>query len=90
MADETAENIAAQTELALGRPGALDALSRTTLPVRLLTGTQDTTAPVALAEAAAQSAPLGRLVPLQQLGHYALVENPLACCRAVENSFVPA
>lgn len=86
MADDTAGDIAAQTDLALNRPGALPALSRTQVPVGLFTGTQDSAAPPALAEAAAQAAPRGRYVPLPGLGHYALVEDPAACCLAVENS----
>lgn len=84
MADEFAGHIEAQTELALTRPGALAALARTQAPIGLFTGTQDTAAPLAGAEAAARAAPLARLVPLQGLGHYALVEDPAVCCRAVK------
>ncbi|MCZ4348156.1 alpha/beta fold hydrolase [Devosia neptuniae] len=87
MADETAGHIEAQTELALKRPGALSALARTQAPIGLFTGTQDTAAPLASAEAATRAAPSARLVPLHGLGHYALVEDPAACCRAVKQVF---
>ena len=86
MAEASAGDIAAQTSLALGRPGALDALSRTKAPVWLFTGTQDTSAPHALAEAAAQAAPRGRVIPLDGLGHYALAEDPAACASAVKQT----
>ena len=53
------------------------------VPVTLLTGTNDTMAPMALAHEAAQATPRGQVVPLEGLGHYALVEDPIACARAV-------
>jgi len=87
MADDTADHIGAQTELALTRPGALDVLARTQAPVGLFTGSQDMSAPFAMAEAAAGAAPSGRLMPLNGLGHYALVEDPLACRAAVQDFF---
>lgn len=87
MADETAALMPAQTELALTRPGALDSLSRSRAPVSLFTGSRDGWAPIALARDVAQAAPLGRVQTLPELGHYALVEDPDACCQAVESRF---
>jgi pimeloyl-ACP methyl ester carboxylesterase len=83
MADASEAWIEAQTRLALDRPGALDALRRTDCPVGLLTGTEDTQAPLGLAAQAAAAAPQGRLVPLPGLGHYSLIEDPATCADAV-------
>lgn len=85
MADETASLINAQTVLALSRPGALAALSGASCPVTMLTGTDDNQAPLHLAQEAASAAPQGRVVPLAGLGHYALMEDPAACARALSD-----
>jgi pimeloyl-ACP methyl ester carboxylesterase len=53
------------------------------MPVTILTGTADEQAPLELAHEAARSAPKGRVMPLTDLGHYALVEDPVACASAV-------
>ena len=86
MAEGTAQHIHAQTQLALNRPGALGALDRAKMPVTALTGTLDTHAPLPLAQQAAAAAPLGRVVALEGLGHYALLEDPAACARAVADA----
>lgn len=83
MAGEATEQIGAHTELALTRPGALPALSRTNVPMLFLTGTEDSQAPITLAEEAAAAAPQGKVQPLSGLGHYALVEDPETCARTV-------
>lgn len=83
MADQTAPLIEAQTELALGRPGALAALSKCTAPVLCLTGSQDGAAPPAQGRAAAEHAPHGQFAQLDGLGHFALLEDPDACAKAV-------
>ena len=85
MAAASVGDIAAQTRLALTRPGALPALARAAMPVTMLTGTEDQQAPLALAAEAARLAPQGRLIALPGLGHYALVEDPAACARAIAN-----
>ena len=77
-----ADNIGAQTRLALERPGALPSLSRATMRVTCLTGTADGQAPLALAREAAVTALRGQVVALEGLGHYALIENPKACAMA--------
>ncbi|WP_292288826.1 alpha/beta hydrolase [Marivita sp.] len=84
MAEETAPLISAQTRLALSRPGALSALTRAAMPVLAATGTRDQAAPIALGQAAAQSAPNGQFHPLDGLGHFALMENPNACSEVVQ------
>lgn len=83
MADAAARDIEAQTELALSRPGALDALSRARAPVFALTGSEDQMAPLAQGQAAADAAPRGMFKHIPGLGHYALLEDPMACARAV-------
>ncbi|OAN79190.1 hypothetical protein A8B78_12855 [Jannaschia sp. EhC01] len=87
MADQTQRLIDAHTAIALSRPGALGPLSRVPCPVTLLTGTDDQMAPFALAQDAAQAAPQGRAVALEGLGHYALVEDPAACARALSDAW---
>lgn len=87
MADDSAALMPAQTELALTRPGALGSLARTKAPVSLFTGSRDGWAPITLALDAAQAATLGHVTPLPGLGHYALIEDPDACCLAVQNRF---
>lgn len=81
MADVAAQDIAAQTELALSRPGALAALARTRSPVVALTGSRDGMAPEDQGRAAMDAAPSGRFRSLPRLGHYALLEDPDTCAR---------
>ncbi|SMX50811.1 alpha/beta fold hydrolase [Maliponia aquimaris] len=83
MANASASDIAAQTQLALTRPGALAALSGAQAPVMVLTGGEDDSAPVAQGQAAAQAAPMGQFADLPGLGHYALLEGPEACANAL-------
>lgn len=83
MAEDCSAEIEAQTQLALTRPGALDALSRCATPICLLTGDQDTQSPLARAEEAAEVAQRARLASLSGLTHYALVEDPAACAAAL-------
>lgn len=83
MADDSQARIDAQTALALNRPGALDALKRSSVPIAFLTGTDDQQAPIAMAREAADITSGARLVALTGLGHYALVEDPDACARAL-------
>lgn len=83
MADETAAQITAQTDLALGRPGAFASLGQARHPITFLTGNEDTQAPLALAHEASAATPQGRVVPLSGLGHYALIEDPVVCAEAL-------
>lgn len=83
MADATSHMIDAQTRLSLTRPGAVPALARARMPVLALAGTQDRITPPSYGIAAAQAAPDGLFIPLEGLGHYALLEDPQACASAV-------
>lgn len=85
MAGEAQNWIDAQTALALNRPGALSNLANARCPVTMLAGANDQHTPITLAQEAANAAPLGRVVELEGLGHYALVEDPGACARALSN-----
>lgn len=87
MAGQAQHLIDPQTQLALHRPGALAALAKARCPVTLLTGTQDQQAPLSLAQEAAGTAPDGRAIALDGLGHYALIENPSACARALASAW---
>ncbi len=83
MADATASDIDAQTHLALSRPGAMGALSRSLSPVLVLTGSEDLAAPPVQGKAASDMAPNGQFRILRQLSHYALVENASVCATAI-------
>lgn len=89
MADAAQQFIEAQTALALNRPGALPALAGARCPVTMVTGTDDNQAPLTLAQDAASAAPNGCVVALNGLGHYALVEDPIACARALSEVWKP-
>lgn len=85
MAEKTGSLIDTQTQLALGRPGALAALEQAKMPVLAVTGTNDQAAPPAQGRVAAQSAPAGQFCGLDGLGHFALMENPEACGKVVQS-----
>ena len=89
MADVAADMIGAQTRLALTRPGAVPALARSNMPVLALTGEQDRSAPPNYGKAAAQAAPSGQFVSLAGLGHFALLEDPVACATAIRTMTEP-
>ena len=89
MADVAADMIGAQTRLALTRPGAVPALARSNMPVLALTGEQDRSAPPNYGTAAAQAAPYGQFMSLAGLGHFALIEDPLACATAIRTMTEP-
>ncbi len=89
MAEQTPHLIAAQTQLALTRPGALPALARSSSSVLCLTGALDGAAPPDKGRAAAEQAPKGQFCALQGLGHFALIEDPQACAKAVRALHTP-
>jgi len=76
MAEDMTGNIAAQTELALSRPGAADQLKATVTPLVFVTGAQDTLTPPDPIRPIAESCGHGRLYVLDGLGHFALLEAP--------------
>lgn len=86
MAAETETHLPAQTELALSRPSALPALNQCVTPVIILAGTNDTMTPLAQAAVAAEAAPYSQTIALDGLGHYALLEDPGACAKALRSA----
>lgn len=84
MADNTSGFIGEQTTLALSRPGAMAELTAASCPIRLLTGTKDTSAPFELAQSVAEVAVDGRALAIEGLGHYALLEDPKLCYMALK------
>jgi pimeloyl-ACP methyl ester carboxylesterase len=83
MADQTAGDVAAQTDLSIGRPGAATELSACRVPVWFLTGTEDQQTPPDIARAAAEITVGGVFRSIDGTGHYALIENPRACADAI-------
>lgn len=86
MAEDTGPFIEAQTQLALSRPGALPALAKARCSVHALTGEDDDQAPLHLAKKVANKAPNGCFYALPNLMHYALLEDPEICAKAVEHA----
>jgi len=87
MADDMAGFIGEQTTLALTRPGAMKALATARCPIRLLTGSEDRSAPFELAITAANAAADGQAQVLGGLGHYAVAEDPELCCATLKKMF---
>lgn len=83
MAGVAQVHIGAHTQLALSRPGALEALSRASVPVLVIHGDRDVQTPPAMARMVEDAAPNGQAVILPGLGHYALLEDPDAAADAV-------
>lgn len=83
MSDDAAHLIEAQTQLALSRPGALEALAKAKGPVHAMTGDSDDQVQPDFAKRVASIAPIGRYQLLPNLMHYALLENPDQCAQAV-------
>ena len=82
MATQTENHIGSQTELALSRPDALPILSKADIPVLALTGEKDLLTTPAMGRKAVGAAPFGKSIDIPNTGHYALLEDPLACARA--------
>jgi len=76
MAEKTVPSIAAQTELAISRPGADADLEQSDLPILFVTGAEDQLTPpdplIPIAEAARHA----RREVLSGVGHFALLEAP--------------
>ncbi|CTQ49488.1 alpha/beta fold hydrolase [Jannaschia donghaensis] len=83
MADMAAGDIVAQTDLAIGRPGATMALAASRVPIWVLTGARDEQTPSEIGRAVADAAACGSFRALDGLGHYALLEDPQACADAL-------
>src|SRR5690606_14704032 len=82
MAEETVRDLPAQTDLALGRPGAEAMLASAASRVLFVTGRDDRTAPP---DRAMQAAAIGRheLVLVDGAGHFLPLEAPQACAGAI-------
>lgn len=76
MAVASADLINAQTNLALTRPGAVDVLADTELPMVFVTGSEDLKTPPDQAKKVAYAAKNGFFKGLDGLGHFALMEDP--------------
>ena len=85
MAEKSSINIAAQTSLAISRPGAETALRSSHIPILALCGTNDDQVAPQLNAIVAKMAAKGQSSLLPSLGHYALLEDPEACANAVKN-----
>jgi pimeloyl-ACP methyl ester carboxylesterase len=85
MAEETAELIPAQSELAASRPGARDDLAKTDLPLIFVTGSADRLTPSNLLSTLVEDAKDAQLHRVEGLGHFALIEAPDQVARAIRN-----
>ena len=85
MAEETAEHIPAQTDLAASRPGAQDDLANTDLPLIFVTGSADRLTPSKLLAKIVENAKDAQLHLIEGLGHFALIEDPDQVATAIRN-----
>lgn len=76
MATRMADHIAAQTQLAISRPGATEQLMASQLPLVFVTGGQDRLTPPDRLPNIAQACPNASFNVLDGLGHFALLEAP--------------
>lgn len=82
MAVESADLIAAQTELALSRPGAAAAIASSQMPVLFVTGTDDVVTPPDLAREAATNGDHA-LAIIPGAGHFLPLERPAETSAAI-------
>lgn len=82
MAEQTVQDLPAQTELALRRPGAEPMLASARSPVLFITGREDRAAPP---DRATRAAAIGghELVLVDGAGHFLPLEAPQACAEAI-------
>lgn len=85
MAEETAELIPAQTELAASRPGARDDLANTDLPLIFVTGSEDRLTPANLLSTIVDNSQHAQFHVIEGLGHFALIEAPDQVARAIRD-----
>lgn len=83
IARSTPEHFAHQIEALLQRPDARPAFSALTCPVMLICGCQDDWSPLARHEAMQALLPTARLVPIEDSGHMAPMEQPDAVTAAL-------
>lgn len=84
MADETPQaDFAAQTDLAISRPDYLSRVGGITASVLIVTGTADRATPPDRGEELAAHLMRATVRSVEGAGHFALLEDPDACARAV-------
>ncbi|MEM1377099.1 MAG: alpha/beta hydrolase [Pseudomonadota bacterium] len=83
MAEETSHIIGAQTDLAAGRPGAVDEILSSSVPLFFVTGTEDQMTPAERIRDVTEKSRNAVLTEVAGLGHYALIENPAAVADAI-------
>ncbi|MEO1745147.1 MAG: alpha/beta hydrolase [Pseudomonadota bacterium] len=83
MAMESAPLIPNQTELAASRPGAVEALLESDVPLLFVTGSQDQLTPAAPLAAIVRDARQASLQVVEGLGHFALTEDPYRVAAAI-------
>ncbi len=72
----TPDSFAAQTQALLNRPDGAIALKSVRMPTLLASGSADTWSPLSQHEEMRQSLPTATLVPIQDAGHMAPIEQP--------------
>ncbi|MFD0915216.1 alpha/beta fold hydrolase [Pseudahrensia aquimaris] len=87
MAEQSENLIDAQTQLALTRPGAMDALSQSQAHIIAISGRMDQQADPTHAVKIANSVLRGQFAVLPDVGHYMLLENAQVCANAVASAF---
>ncbi|MEO0637484.1 MAG: alpha/beta hydrolase [Pseudomonadota bacterium] len=83
MAEACVHLIAAQTELAASRPGALEAIKNTQVPIFFVTGMRDRLTPPERVRDLVEQASSATLITIDGLGHYALIEDPQKVANAI-------
>lgn len=77
------EHFANQAEIAITRPRAIDRLAELSVPTLVLCGTHDTITPPALSRAIAAALPRGEMHLIDDAGHFAPLEQPIAMAAAI-------
>jgi pimeloyl-ACP methyl ester carboxylesterase len=80
---ETPDSFAAQTQALLNRPDGAIALESVRMPTLLASGSADTWSPLSQHEEMRQALPTATLVPIQDAGHMAPIEQPEAVSMAM-------
>lgn len=84
MAQATAGNIAAQTSLALSRPGVLETLGSVKTPVLAITGEQDRATPPDRAWEISRIARHGECAIIADAGHFVVLEQAPSVARTIQ------
>ena len=82
---KTPDVFEAQIEALLARPDARDTLKSITCPTLLLCGRQDAWSPLSRHEQMHTLLPGSRLAVIEEAGHFAMMEQPEAVSRALQD-----